>query len=203
MQYECCYQCGLPLNANELSEHQCRQCKVQAPYFDETICLDRYQGILQDALHQFKYQKRLSYASGLADVWNHLLSTSLISTDAHYLMPVPLSVKKLHARGFNQSWELARKLRCNANLVKLPYTLKRHHHSEHQVGSSRDERYRSIQEMFYIDKEYRECLQNKIVIVFDDVMTSGATLNEIARILKDNQVSRVINWVLLRATKSS
>ena len=158
MQYECCYQCGLPLNTTELSEHHCRQCKLQAPYFDETICLDRYQGILQDALHQFKYQKRLSYASGLADVWNHLLSTSLISTDAHYLMPVPLSVKKLHARGFNQSWELARKLRCNANLVKLPYALKRHHHSECQVGSSRDERYRSIQEMFYIDKEYRECL---------------------------------------------
>jgi orotate phosphoribosyltransferase len=39
------------------------------------------------------------------------------------------------------------------------------------------------------------------VIVFDDVMTSGATLNEIARILKDNGVSRVINWVLLRATR--
>jgi predicted amidophosphoribosyltransferase len=44
-------------------------------------------------------------------------------------------------------------------------------------------------------------VQNKTVIVFDDVMTSGATLNEIARILKDNGVSRVINWVLLRATR--
>jgi predicted amidophosphoribosyltransferase len=55
--------------------------------------------------------------------------------------------------------------------------------------------------MFYIESSYLDAIQNKTVIVFDDVMTSGATLNEIARVLKDNGVSRVINWVLLRATR--
>ena len=55
--------------------------------------------------------------------------------------------------------------------------------------------------MFYIEETYIERLQNKTIIVFDDVMTSGATLNEIARILKHNGVSRVINWVLLRAAR--
>jgi len=52
-----------------------------------------------------------------------------------------------------------------------------------------------------VDPNSIEKLQNKTVIVFDDVMTSGATLNEIARVLKDNGVSRVINWVLLRAMR--
>jgi len=46
-------------------------------------------------------------------------------------------------------------------------------------------------------------LVEKTVIVFDDVMTSGATLNEIARVLKINGVSRVINWTLLRTTRAS
>uniref|UniRef100_B1XS86 Phosphoribosyltransferase n=1 Tax=Polynucleobacter necessarius subsp. necessarius (strain STIR1) TaxID=452638 RepID=B1XS86_POLNS len=55
--------------------------------------------------------------------------------------------------------------------------------------------------MFYIGAPDIERLQNRSVIVFDDVMTSGATLNEIARVLKDNGVSRVINWVLLRAAR--
>ena len=55
--------------------------------------------------------------------------------------------------------------------------------------------------MFYIEAKYIEQIQNKTVIIFDDVMTSGATLNEIARVLKDNGVSRVINWVLLRAAR--
>ena len=56
--------------------------------------------------------------------------------------------------------------------------------------------------MFYLEERYIDQLANKTVIVFDDVMTSGATLNEIARVLKDNGVSRVINWVVLRAARS-
>ena len=52
-------------------------------------------------------------------------------------------------------------------------------------------------------KSYKNYKKNKSVIIFDDVMTSGATLDEIARILKDNGVSRVINWVLLRTSKTS
>jgi predicted amidophosphoribosyltransferase len=55
--------------------------------------------------------------------------------------------------------------------------------------------------MFYVEERYIQQLVHKTVIVFDDVMTSGATLNEIARVLKDNGVSRVINWVVLRAAR--
>ena len=55
--------------------------------------------------------------------------------------------------------------------------------------------------MFYIDEQYIDRLANKTVIVFDDVMTSGATLNEVARTLKNNGVKHVINWVLLRTTR--
>jgi predicted amidophosphoribosyltransferase len=56
--------------------------------------------------------------------------------------------------------------------------------------------------MFYIEPMYIASLENKVVIVFDDVMTTGATLNQIAGVLKDNGVSRVINWVLLRTSKT-
>ena len=58
-----------------------------------------------------------------------------------------------------------------------------------------------IKEMFYIDERYLEFLKGRVVIVFDDVMTSGATLNEIARILKAAGVRHIINWVLLRTTR--
>ena len=56
----------------------------------------------------------------------------------------------------------------------------------------------AIGDMFYINPQFQGQLESASVIVFDDVMTSGATLNEIARVLKDNGVSRVTNWVLLR-----
>jgi ComF family protein len=199
--YECCQQCGLTLQANELNKKRCQICCTNPPYFDETYCLDRYEGRLQSALHQLKYQRQLRYAHGLASAWNAMLPKDLIVTQADHLLPVPLSQEKLCARGFNQSWELARRINCNKLIDKNPRILMRHHGSQHQAKGSRAARHLAIQDMFYINPQYLGRLDSTSVIVFDDVMTSGATLNEIARILKDNGVSRVINWVLLRTLR--
>jgi len=198
--YECCHQCGLPLQQAEIIEGRCDSCKRNPPYFDETICLDRYDGVLQNALHQLKYQKRIAFAHGLANAWNSIMCEAQKNAQANYLIPVPLSTEKLCTRGFNQSWELARRVSC-AGIQKLPFALKRHHRIEQQAGSSLTMRQTKVHNTFYLDQNAISFLQNKSAIVFDDVMTSGSTLDEIARILKDNGVSRVINWVLLRTTK--
>jgi len=116
LNYECCYQCGITLNTAELKERRCEQCNLYPPYFDETFCLDSYEGELQNAVHQLKYQKRLAYAYGLTNAWNHVFSKQLKNVKANYLLPVPLSTQKLSARGFNQSWEIARKMTCNPSI---------------------------------------------------------------------------------------
>ena len=201
--YECCMQCGVTLNETETLKRVCSLCINNPPSFDATFCLDRYDGILQEGLHQFKYQKRVALAHGLASAWNQLYTDLLMEQFAHYLLPVPLSIQKLAARGFNQSWELSKLIDCKSSIQKSPYILKRHHYSAHQAGTSAAQRHLLIQGMFYIEPMYLELLENKVVIVFDDVMTSGATLNEIASALKDNGVSRVINWVLLRTSRST
>jgi ComF family protein len=177
------------------------QCQTLRPYFDETYCLDRYDGLLQTPLHELKYQKRIAFANALGRTWNLLLSKELEDISADYLLPVPLSIEKLAQRGFNQSWEIAKQIRCGGHIQKSPYMLQRHHYAKHQAGSTLSNRQLAIQGMFYVEDRYIQQLANKTVIVFDDVMTSGATLNEIARVLKDNGVSRVINWVLLRAAR--
>ena len=201
LNYQCCRQCGITLQATEVSKEICAACQSNEPYFDETHCLDRYDGLLQTPLHELKYQKRIAFANALGNTWNHILSKGLKDISAQYLLPVPLSIQKLAQRGFNQSWEIAKRIHCGKQIQKLPYALRRHHYSEHQAGSSLSNRHLAIKGMFYVEERYIYQLQGKAVIVFDDVMTSGATLNEIARVLKDNGVSRVINWVLLRATR--
>lgn len=203
LNYECCQQCGLTLQVDEVKENTCQECCTNPPYFDATYCLDRYDGRLQSALHQLKYQRRLAYAHGLASTWNALLEKSFMEAQADYLLPVPLSQEKLCARGFNQSWELARRIRCDKRIHKNPHILKRHHSQQQQAQGNRAGRQTAIQDMFYINPQYQGQLESASVIVFDDVMTSGATLNEIARVLKDNGVSRVINWVLLRTLRPS
>ncbi|MBU3625478.1 ComF family protein [Polynucleobacter sp. JS-Safj-400b-B2] len=199
--YQCCYQCGIALQASEVPKQKCVDCEYIEPYFDETYCLDRYEGLLQTPLHELKYQKRIAFAGALSSTWNLLIGQELEDIPADYLLPVPLSIQKLAQRGFNQSWEIAKHIRCGKHIQKSPYVLRRHHYSGHQAGSSLCNRYLAIQGMFYVEPNDIQKLKNKTVIVFDDVMTSGATLNEIARVLKDNGVSRVINWVLLRAAR--
>ena len=201
--YECCYQCGIPLISTEIIDQQCQRCIENTPHFDQTYCLGFYDGKLQNALHQLKYQKRLAYAYGLTNIWNNVMSEYVNELEADFLMPVPLSVEKLKLRGFNQSWELLRRIQCKDSIHKTPYILKRHHHHEQHAGSSLLIRQANIRDAFYLERDSLSLLQNKSVIIFDDVMTSGATLDEIARILKDNGVLRVMNWVLLRTTKTS
>ena len=87
---------------------------------------------------------------------------------------------------------------CEDQIQKNPWALKRHHHTESQANENKTARYEAIQGVVYINPSFKSQIANQAVIVFDDVMTSGATLNEIARVLKDNGVSRVMNWVLLR-----
>ena len=131
------------------------------------------------------------------------MAANLNNLQADLLLPVPLSLEKLCSRGFNQSWELARRIHCENRIHKNPHILRRHHYAQNQAKESRTNRQLAIQNMFYVDPQYQRRLESATVIVFDDVMTSGATLNEIARVLKDNGVSRVINWVLLRTLRPS
>ena len=203
LHYECCHQCGIPLQSTEIHQGQCNACIAKAPSFDQTICLDRYDGPLQEALHQFKYQKRLAFAHGLSKIWNAVLANEIDDRSIDYLLPVPLSQKKLLTRGFNQSWELVKRIQCGKHIQKLPSILKRFHDIEHQAGKNFSARKHDIRQMFYVDAKDIKSLKGKSVVVFDDVMTTGATLNEIARTLKMIGVTRVSNWVLLRTTKLS
>jgi ComF family protein len=191
--YQCCYQCGIALQVSEIAEQRCTQCQTLKPYFDETYCLDRYDGLLQTPLHELKYQKPIAFANTLGRTWSLLLGEGLEGIAADYLLPVPLSVQRLAQRGFNQSWEIAKRIQCSRHIQKSPYVLQRHHYAGQQAGSTLSHRHLAIQGMFYIKEHYIQHLAHKTVIVFDDVMTSGATLNEIARVLKDNGASRVIN----------
>ena len=199
--YLCCTQCGITLRVAEIDKQHCIPCQTTQPFFDATYCLDRYEGLLQHALHELKYQKRIAHSFGLADAWNSIYKEELNNLPANYLLPVPLSLPKLAHRGFNQSWEIVKRIHCRSDVQKSPFILQRHHDYGQQAGSDLRRRQLAVKNQFFIAPKYIEQLQNQTVIVFDDVMTSGATLNEIARILKDNGVSRVINWVLLRATR--
>ena len=202
----CCTCCALELlitAEGKISEHdqRCDQCVAKLPYFDLSLSMARYEGLLKTAVHQLKYHRRLDYAMGLANLWNSLMKKPLAQLPPAYLLPVPLSRQKLRERGFNQCLEIARHLTLPNHLKLLPHALRRRHSNLSQISANRKDRQQALNGLFYFERHYIERLAGQSVIVFDDVMTTGSTLNEIAKVLKSHGVSHVSNWVVLRTPR--
>jgi len=121
--------------------------------------------------------------------------------EATVLLPVPLSTQKLSQRGFNQSWEMAKRIQLPPSFRPIANALGRHHSDANQVQHNRLDRKIALRHAFYIHPEALPKIQNKSIVVFDDVMTTGSTLHEIATLLKDNGARSVVNWVVLRALR--
>jgi ComF family protein len=199
--YPCCIRCGVDLDDFNTEQKQCSACLQHTPSFDQTHCLDRYDGVLQNAMHQLKYQRRLAIADGFAFAWSCLALAHLDTSEAAVLLPVPLSTQKLSHRGFNQSWEIARRIQLPLSIKPIANALGRHHSDANQVGHNRLDRQAALRHAFYIRPEALAKIHNKSIVVFDDVMTTGSTLQEIATLLKDNGARSVVNWVVLRTLR--
>lgn len=170
----------------------CGACLATRPHFDATVAAFRY-GFPADKLVQaLKYQRRVATADFFA---NALLAGP--RPDAELIVPLPLHPARLAERGFNQSVEIARPL---ARALKLPIELHgclRSRDTAPQASLPWKERRKNIRHAF-------ECaidLSGKSVIVVDDVMTTGATLDEFARTLKAHGAVRVTNWIALRTIR--
>ena len=202
-QIQRCAQCALPIAPHE-TNHLCIDCLRKKPTYDTTLCLDSYGGFLTEAIHSYKYQHQIAIAHGLLDAWLGIHPRGLQgSQSGDVILPIPMSQTKLHQRGFNQSWELcklfSRKLKIKTNWR----VLNRIHLDGDQVAASKQERAQRLINVFSIDPNGIELIKNKRIVLIDDVMTTGATLSIVAKLLKDFGAQSVHNWVILRTPNKS
>ena len=171
----------------------CGTCLKDMPHFDATFAPFAYAFPLDKLVQALKYQHRLAVAAFLADA---MLAGA--RPDGDLIVPLPLSAGRLRERGFNQAVEIARPL---ARALGLPLQLDgftRRLDAAPQATLPWKERRRNVRHAF-------ECaldLTGQSIIVVDDVMTTGATLDEFARTLKDHGALRVTNWVVARARRN-
>ena len=170
----------------------CGACLKMPPQFDATLAAYRYSFPADKLVQALKYRRRLATADFFAAA---MLAGPHPQGDT--IVPLPLHPRRLAERGFNQSAEIARPL---ARKLKLPLQLDgcvRSRNTAPQASLPWKERRKNIRRAF-------ECtldLTGKSVIVVDDVMTTGATLDEFARTLKARGAMRVTNWVAVRTIR--
>lgn len=131
-------------------------------------------GRTQQLIHQLKYNNKPIVGQRLGEIYGQQLKRSTLFQPLDFIVPVPLHPKKRHQRGYNQSETFAQGLSASMGIPALPHALERRTFTETQTQKSRLQRMNNVLEAFQLRHE--KTLQNKHVLLVDDVVTTGATL---------------------------
>ncbi len=181
----------------------CELCRQAAPRFRKAVAYGAYDGALRDLLHVFKYQR----IRPAAPLLGRLLSQAVAGAGIEgpwLVMPVPLSAAKQRARGFNQAEEIARafvRLRPDASIQLNTRSLIRTRETVSQTGLTRNQRRANLRGAFAAIRP--EKLRGRNILLVDDVMTTGATAGECARVLLQAGASKIFVATVARATRET
>lgn len=183
-----CPQCGLLSNGLT-----CGSCLNSPPHFDATHSLFTYDYPVDGLLQHYKYREMLHLANTFAALL-HQQKLSPLKSKVDLIIPMPMHDKRLKERGFNQALELARLL-SKTMRIPLDYTLcQRVKLTTPQASLPLKDRIKNIRGVF----ECKQSLQGLNIALVDDVMTTSASLNELAKTLKQAGATRVECWVIAR-----
>jgi len=210
-----CYFCGeiifstLPANM-PVKERLCGVCQRVRPRFDRAYAFGPYDGTLRDLIQLLKYQRVRTAAVPLGKALAQALLTSRMELKtAHALVPVPLHRSKHHHRGFNQAEEIARAaqkvLKQNGWEIPVEHWLARVRPTTSQTGLTRPQRRANVRGAFQTSSGGSSggssgIMAGKNIILVDDVLTTGTTAQECARVLRRAKAGRV--WVATAARVS-
>lgn len=180
-----CPQCALPTYDSKI----CGACLAHPPRFDKVVAAFAYAWPLAPLIHQYKYAGNLALAPLLA----HALAAQ-ITSNVDLIIPTPLDPARLRSRGFNQALEIARVIRRLTGVPLAADACRRVRAGTPQAALPWRERAKNIRGAFVCDQD----LRGKRVAVIDDVMTTGATLNELARNLRLAGAVEIHGWMVAR-----
>jgi ComF family protein len=183
-----CPQCALPTHQGRI----CGACLSDPPRFDAVAAAFIYDWPLAPLIHDYKYAGNLALARFFANA----LTARIIAT-ADLIVPMPLAPARLRERGFNQALEIARDVSRATGIRLATDACRRVLDSAPQATLPWQERAKNIRGAFVCDMD----MSGLRVAVIDDVLTTGATLNELARNLRKRGAIGIQGWVVARTLK--
>ena len=181
----------------------CGACRLAAPRFRKAVAFGAYEGALRDLIHIFKYQRIKSAGPLLGRLLKQAYSR-IQAEEPVLVVPVPLWPGKRRDRGFNQAEEIARAfLRSGASssIQLCTALLIRSRETAPQTGLTRRQRQANLRGAFALTKPQK--VQGQSILLVDDVMTTGATAGECARVLMRAGAKQVYVATVARATREA
>ncbi|HMF91588.1 MAG TPA: ComF family protein [Candidatus Angelobacter sp.] len=181
----------------------CDLCQRAAPRFRKAVAYGAYEGPLRDLVHILKYQRVRSAAAYLGRLLHQAMATVELAEPA-LAVPVPLWKGKRRERGFNQAEEIARaflRFRESRGIQLHTALLVRTRETASQTGLTRPQRRANLRGAFAVSQP--EKLKGRNVLLVDDVMTTGATASECARVLLRAGAKQVWVATVARATREA
>ncbi|HVE11191.1 MAG TPA: ComF family protein, partial [Paraburkholderia sp.] len=197
-----CTVCAVPLATTQRArraQYRCDACCAEPPPFDATFALADYRAPLDSLALGLKFRARLALgrefgrrlAALAQDAWGRADRPDVVA-------PVPLARKRLVERGYNQAWEIARPFAAALRVPADATLIRRAIETAPQSRLDLAARRHNVGAAFKIERP----VHGLHVAVVDDVMTTGATLEALARTLKAAGARRVTNFVALRTPKN-
>lgn len=147
-----------------------------------TVCACRYLGIVQESLIRFKFHNKPGYYRTYAALIYDKLTKVLDTKKIDIIMSVPLHRQKQISRGYNQSYLISKQLSKKMNIPECSFLIKRTKHTDAQSLLDKEDRRENVKGAFSIADP--KALKSKRILLIDDILTTGCTIDECARTLK-------------------
>lgn len=175
---------------------RCGACLRQPPPWSRAVAACDYGYPWDGLLGAFKFEAALDLLPALADLLARRVQAEAADVDG--LLAVPLADGRLRERGYNQAALLAAELARRLQRELLGDAVRRVVATAHQIDLPRERRAANLRGAFAVEPGARAALQGRRLALVDDVMTTGATVGELARVLRAAGVAEVQVWVLAR-----
>lgn len=195
-----CAQCGIPFAVDMGPEALCPDCLDTKPSYVSARSALVYGEVTGKLIKQLKYHDHMQGLERFAN-WMASVTQPFVS-EVDYIVPVPLHWKRLMTRYYNQAAWLAYGLSQQTGIPCNPQLLKRTRATPPQARMNREERQRNMRRAFAVPAKMKNHIENKCVLIVDDVMTTGATIEACAEALVSAGASKVYGVTLARATRN-
>lgn len=184
-----CDRLGIPLHYDLGEDGWSAAALADPPLFDRARAAALYEGPARDLIHAFKFRRHYKLSHLLAPIM--LRAAREVVGDAGVLVPVPLHSARLRQRGYNQAALLAQEIGKQMEREVVPDGLVRLRRTRQQVGLTREDRRANVRDAFALSERFGFSVAGAHMVLVDDVLTTGATANECARLLKEAGAAQV------------